>query len=80
MFFLLDPVLHVFQHVLELDQCHSMQRYDKLCFLTGARGQYVDVLAGSASAKSNVPLDNLFNVLPKSASVPAKLFIPPSSK
>ena len=46
-----------------------------LSSLTGARGKYVDVL-GASSRPSPVAPSSLFNVLPKSASMPAKLFDP----
>jgi len=42
---------------------------------TGARGQYVDVLGGASKPSPAAP-GNLFNVLPKSASMPANIFVP----
>ncbi|ELT91611.1 hypothetical protein CAPTEDRAFT_188765 [Capitella teleta] len=41
----------------------------------GARGQYVDVFGSSAAKTPDAP-SSLFNVLPKSQSMPAKLFVP----
>jgi len=44
-------------------------------FYAGARGQYVDVLGGASKPSPAAP-GNLFNVLPKSASMPANIFVP----
>jgi len=41
----------------------------------GARGQYVDVLGGANKPLPAAP-GNLFTVLPKSASMPANIFVP----
>ena len=41
------------------------------------RANYVDVLAGSTKKTSISGAANLFDVLPKSQSVPANMFIPP---
>jgi len=41
----------------------------------GARGQYVDVLAGASKPSPAAP-GNLFTVMPKSASMPANIFVP----
>jgi len=41
----------------------------------GARGQYVDVLAGASKPSPTAP-GNLFTVMPKSASMPANIFVP----
>jgi len=43
---------------------------------TGARGQYVDVLGGTSKTAAPAAPGNLFNVLPKSASMPANIFVP----
>jgi len=45
----------------------------------GARGQYVDVFASNAGKPAASAPSNLFNVLPKSASMPANIFVPPVS-
>jgi len=44
-------------------------------FTAGARGQYVDVLGGASKPSPATP-GNLFTVLPKSASMPANIFVP----
>jgi len=41
----------------------------------GARGQYVDVLGGAAKPLPAAP-GSLFADLPKSASMPANIFVP----
>ena len=46
-------------------------------FYPGMRANYVDVLAGSTKKTSISGTANLFDVLPKSQSVPANMFIPP---
>ena len=46
-----------------------------MCLSTGARGQYVDVLGGASKPVPAAP-GNLFAVLPKSASMPANIFVP----
>jgi hypothetical protein len=56
---------------------HPFNMIKIILLFPGARGQYVDVLGGG-SAKSATAPSGLFNVLPKSASMPAKLFVPGS--
>ena len=46
-------------------------------FYSGMRANYVDILAGSTKKTSISGAANLFDVLPKSQSVPANMFIPP---
>ena len=46
-------------------------------YFPGAHGKYVDVLANNSSTKASPATpSSLFNVLPKSASMPANIFVP----
>jgi len=52
-----------------------IKRFSVILLYAGARGQYVDVLGGASKPSAAAP-GNLFNVLPKSASMPANIFVP----
>lgn len=45
-----------------------------LIFIIDARGRYVDVMGGTSKAAATP--SSLFSVLPKSASMPASIFVP----
>ena len=73
-------ILQYFKYYCLLNYLVMLSTFSDVCdYFPGARGQYVDVFADQSSTKPTpVAPSNLFTVLPKSASVPTKLFVPSS--